>query len=248
MAYNPEIHHRRSIRLPDYDYAQPGAYFVTFCVAQGECLFGEIVGGVVRLSRFGVIAREEWFRSAEIRAGILLYEEEFVIMPNHGHGIIRIISGDDWRGSGRPRGEGDRGLLAPRAAGSPLRPAALAGTGDRPVAPAPLTRSGDRGSPLRPAALADVRATGGRPAPIGPAPHSIGAILAGYKASVTKRINQLRGTPGAPVWHRNFWEHVIRNESDLARIRQYIADNPARWADDQLHPAAAANELNRRPV
>ena len=69
--------------------------------------------------------------------------------------------------------------------------------------------------------------------------------MAGYKGVVTKRINVLRGTPGACFWQRNYWEHIIRNDASLDRIREYIETNPARWELDQLHPAAPANRFNR---
>jgi hypothetical protein len=72
MTYNPEIHHRRSIRLKEYDYATAGAYFVTVSAWGHECLFGEIVDGEMRLSGLGEIVRDEWLRSAEIRKEIIL--------------------------------------------------------------------------------------------------------------------------------------------------------------------------------
>lgn len=90
MKYNPEIHHRRSIRLKGYDYTQPGAYFVTLCAYQRAHIFGEIVRGEMVLNDAGKIARDEWFKTAELRPYVKLYEDEFVIMPNHGHGIIWI--------------------------------------------------------------------------------------------------------------------------------------------------------------
>ena len=58
--------------------------------------------------------------------------------------------------------------------------------------------------------------------------------IVGYiRMSVGKRINQLRNTLGAPVWQRNYYEHVIRNEESLNAIRQYIAQNPVNWAHDE---------------
>ena len=62
-------------------------------------------------------------------------------------------------------------------------------------------------------------------------------MMAGFKSATTKRINTMRGTPGASVWQRNYYEHVIRHESALDRIRQYIADNPAGWSEDPENPA-----------
>src|SRR5688500_23792 len=93
MKYNPEIHHRRSIRLKGYDYTQPGAYFVTFCSYQRMHVFGKVVNGEMILNDIGKIARDQWFKTAELRPYVKLYEDEFVIMPNHGHGIIWIQEG-----------------------------------------------------------------------------------------------------------------------------------------------------------
>ncbi|MDW8279482.1 MAG: transposase, partial [Anaerolineales bacterium] len=94
MPYNPDIHHRRSIRLKGYDYTQKGAYFVTIVTHQRAHLFGKVVNGVMRLSEWGEIARREWFKTAELRPYVELYEDEFVVMPNHAHGIIWIKNDD----------------------------------------------------------------------------------------------------------------------------------------------------------
>ena len=91
QRYDPSRHHRRSIRLKRYDYTQPWAYFVTICTVQRAHLFGDVVDGEMRLSEYGVIVREEWFRLAEIRQEIELYEDELVLMPNHIHGIVWIV-------------------------------------------------------------------------------------------------------------------------------------------------------------
>ncbi len=77
------------------------------------------------------------------------------------------------------------------------------------------------------------------PRPIVPRPvmpGSIGAILGQFKSIVTKRINTLRDNPGCPVWQRNYYEHVIRNETDLDNIRQYIENNPLKWDQDENNP------------
>jgi putative transposase len=76
--------------------------------------------------------------------------------------------------------------------------------------------------------------------PRGPQRHSIGAIVGSFKSAVTKNINASRGTPGAPVWQRNYYEHVVRDEGSLNRIRQYILDNPAQWAMDRDNPLVVA--------
>jgi putative transposase len=57
-------------------------------------------------------------------------------------------------------------------------------------------------------------------------------IIRSYKSSATRHINLLRGTPGTPVWLRNYYEHVVRNDDDLQAIREYILANPTRWDED----------------
>lgn len=76
--------------------------------------------------------------------------------------------------------------------------------------------------------------------PVGPARGSIGAIIGQFKSATTKRINATRGTPGSPVWQRNYYEHIIRNDEPLKRIRQYIATNPLCWAMDRENPDRSA--------
>ena len=88
MNYDPAKHHRRSIRLPGYDYTRSGYYFVTICCYQRQCLFGDIVNGAMQLNQFGEIVQKEWLRSSIIRQEIEL--NEFVVMPNHFHGIVII--------------------------------------------------------------------------------------------------------------------------------------------------------------
>ena len=66
---------------------------------------------------------------------------------------------------------------------------------------------------------------------------TIGAIVRGFKSASTKHINEMRNTPGTPVWQRSFYEHVIRNDEELKAIRQYILSNPANWTtDENYHP------------
>jgi REP element-mobilizing transposase RayT len=84
----PQKHHRRSIRLKGYDYTRAGAYFVTICTHNRECLFGNVADGKMILNAFGNIVESEWLRTPEIRLYVEL--DEYSIMPNHVHGIIII--------------------------------------------------------------------------------------------------------------------------------------------------------------
>ena len=91
MKSDPAIHHRRSIRLNEYDYSAEGMYFVTICSHDRLCLFGEVVDQQMRLSKTGEIVREEWVRTAELRPYVKL--DEYVIMPNHFHAITILSRG-----------------------------------------------------------------------------------------------------------------------------------------------------------
>jgi putative transposase len=179
MKFDPNKHHRRSIRLKGYDYTQPGAYFVTICTYQRQTILGEIVDGEMLLNTCGEIARDEWFKTAQIRSNVQLHQEEFVIMPNHLHGIIWIIE--------------------------------------------PNVRARRRRAPTHESFGNSV--TG-----------SIPTIVRSYKSAVTKRINQLLDSPGAPVWKRNYYEHIVRNEAELTAIQKYIQNNPLKWEFDQDNP------------
>ena len=92
MKYNPNIHHRKSIRLKEYDYSQNGYYFITMCTQNREDLFGEIVDGRMVLNRAGEIIKKEWEKLPDRFSNIEL--DVFVVMPNHYHGII-IINNDN---------------------------------------------------------------------------------------------------------------------------------------------------------
>lgn len=81
---------RHSIRLPGYDYSQPGEYFITLVTYQRQHLFGEITNGTMFLNPLGQIAAEEWFETAQLRPYVELSADEFVVMPNHIHGILHI--------------------------------------------------------------------------------------------------------------------------------------------------------------
>ena len=165
--------HRRSIRLKEYDYTQPGAYFVTIVAGERLCIFGEIVGGDVQLSQMGEIACKEWERLPHRFKHLRL--DEFIVMPNHVHGII-VLDG-----------------------------------------------------------LSDVGA-GLRPAPTIVNRYGLPEIIRAFKAFSSRRINELRGTPGTQIWQRNYYEHVIRNEYDLSEIREYIVRNPMKWDFDTENP------------
>ncbi len=180
MTFNPDIHHRKSIRLRGYDYSQAGMYFVTICTHDRTPLFGEIINGEMKMNESGVIATDEILVTAKIRHNVSF--DEFIVMPNHMHGIITV-------GARCTRPECVRRECTPQN-----------GQGSE-------------------AGLVQCAPT-------------IGDVVRGYKSAVTKRINQLRNLPFAPVWQRNYYEHIIRDEAAYVKIAEYIQTNPQRWQED----------------
>ena len=255
LIYNPQNHHRRSIRLKGYDYTRQGAYFVTLVAYHRDEIFGEVVNGVVRLSALGQIVREEWLRSIGIRKEIRLNEDEFVVMPNHVHGIVWIVEdgGDSATGVGahgvRPGGDGDDSV---EAHGMRLDDGVRQdGVGTNEGMDAWL---GTRADTIRPYGGVDatgVGAHGMRPEDgtrqekriPSRAPNSLGSFIAGFKSSVTHRAKVELNMEG--IWQRNYFDHIIRNQEDFQAIWNYIDANPQKWEQDQLHPQAAPNRYNQ---
>ncbi len=90
MKYNPDIHHRRFLRLKGYDYSQAGFYFITICAKNRMCLFGEIENGEMAINNAGHMLHKWWNELNHKYRNIELHEQ--IVMPNHFHGIIQIKS------------------------------------------------------------------------------------------------------------------------------------------------------------
>lgn len=232
---------RKNLRLPEYDYSSGGAYFVTVCTKNKECILGHVVGGDAQiapytaLSPLGQICR----RYLDTTPFMVTY----AIMPNHIHWIVQLpcrdvdlpesrqasevpAAGPMWASAPTRKNGSAADTIAPHAMPqSPLHsgnPAAPVG-GDAHIAPHAMPQS-----PLHP---------GNTAAPVGGdahiAPHTapsytLGNLVRSFKTLVTK-------AHGAPVWQRSYYEHIIRNDADFLSIYRYIQDNPARWADDQFY-------------
>jgi REP element-mobilizing transposase RayT len=202
MTYNPDIHHRHSIRLKNYDYSQAGAYFVTICAWQRECLFGEIEHGEMVLNDLGRIVESVWCQLPRYFSNIAL--DVHIIMPNHFHGILHI---NEFVGAKQD---------------SPALPAFdLHGNKDD------IATKGKAGEAL---AL---------PLLHGSASGSLCSIVQNFKSVSTRKVNKFRTNPGYPVWQRNYYERVVRNEEELSRAREYIVNNPMKWELDKENPVNA---------
>jgi putative transposase len=185
------LNHRLSYRMQGYDYSLAGAYFVTVATYHHISIFGDVMDSKVRLNSYGEIAQDEWFRSATLRPLIKLFDDEFIVMPNHIHGIIHIVES------------------SPNSRGAAL---------------------------LRPYYKHKIL------------PDSLGALVRAYKSSVTYRINQLRGDTNPPIWQRNYYDHIIRNDAEYQNIWDYIETNPDHWRGDQFDPYPDFTNVKLHPA
>ena len=145
--FNQKNHHRKSIRLREYDYTNPNWYYITICSYKRENIFGKVEKNKMILNKEGEIVEQEWLKIKELRKNIDL--DYYVVMPNHFHGIVIIESRD--------------------------------------------------------------------------------------KASLVPTEERRFGKPVAPIWQKNYYEHIIRNEMDLFYIRRYIELNPLKWELDEYY-------------
>ena len=170
---NCDKHRRRSIRLKGHDYTHPGAYFVTVCVQNRECLLGEIVEGTMIANGPGRMVQSVWNDIPAHYSGVGI--DAFVVMPNHIHGIVTLATHGMQAGGLDP-------LL------------------------------------------------------------SLPDVVHRFKSLTTSRyISGFHHEGWLPfdrrLWQRNYYEHVVRSERELERIREYIVGNPAKWEEDENNPA-----------
>ncbi len=196
---------RKSIRLKEYDYSSEGYYFVTVCVAgmwemfwdvgaipcnrpnekgekkisqKGENMVSPVRMPIYKLNDIGEMINKWWQKVFE-KYHHEIEIDEYVIMPNHIHGIIKIVGAN-------PRIRPNRLVIKNTYAG-------------------------------------------------------IGRYISWFKRmSTNEYIRHIRSDNWKPFnerfWHRNYYEHIIRNERSLNKIREYIRDNPAKWQYDKYNP------------
>lgn len=162
--FDPEIHHRKTIRYEGYDYSSAGVYFVTICCFGFKNRFGTIRNGIICLNSIGSIVFNTWIDLK--KKYTLISIDEFQIMPNHFHGMLEISL------------ESEESSLE-------------------------ITR-----------------------------------IIGEFKSVVyykSLRLYKSYNKEMGKLWQRNFYEHIIRDYSDLTNCRAYIRNNPMNWTIDHLY-------------
>jgi REP element-mobilizing transposase RayT len=179
---------RRSIRYKGFDYSTPRAYYFTIIVKDRETLFGRIIAETVGLSEAGTLIWNVWDDLPQRFPRVEL--DEFVVMPNHVHGILWLLDDPTPVGAG---------LALPGQETS-------AGLGTASSGVPEMGRAS-------------------------PAP-TLGGVMGAFKSLSAKAVNNALRRSGS-LWQRNYFERIIRDDQELADVRRYIVDNPARWGEDR---------------
>jgi REP element-mobilizing transposase RayT len=237
MPYDPKIHNRQSIRLPEYDYTEAGFYFVTVCVQSKMNYFGEIIDEKIFLSGAGTGILNQW-RDLSVRFPYVKLHEH-VVMPNHLHGIIEIL---DHARRGEPCVRPDFGAASKQEGEHEVRPYGNgSGLGEHKVRPYGLARKQEGEHKVRPYGLTGKQEGEHEVRLYGAVSGSLGSIVQAFKSITThdyiQGVKQL-GWPPFPgkLWQRNYYEHIIRDEKGYTKISDYIVTNPERWEHDIENP------------
>ncbi|MEZ4755713.1 MAG: transposase [Flavobacteriales bacterium] len=264
-----ELPKRATHRWTGYDYANVGVYYLTICTQDRLHRFGHIADGVLHPSPIGELARQCWDEIPQHMSHVDV--GEFVVMPNHVHGIVVIrerlvvpvgadhdrpgiatdhdrpgiatdhdrpgIATDHDRPGTIPDPDTiQRPVTMPEHDATPDTgsPNAMADAPDERTANAPTAQMrADHDRPLRPPA--DPGAPPERIMPIVPV-GSLGRIVRAYKSAVTRMAYRDGLLPhGIPLWQRNYWDRVIRDDAEHERVARYIRDNPANWKGDRFN-------------
>jgi putative transposase len=263
MSYNPHFHHRRSIRLKGYDYSGTGLYFITICLKDMACLFGKFVGaplvgaqnvgaqktgaqktdahekgqpqGIapttaapVRASIVGAqntaqlilndagkMVESEWLKLPERFPNIVLHE--YIVMPNHFHAILEIVPATN------PDAVGATLVVAQNVVAQntvDVQNNVAQNTVDAVGAPLVVAQNVVAQNTVAPT-------------------KTVGDMVGAFQSIVTVNyihgVKTLNWTPfNGKLWHRNYWEHIIRDEQSYQTISDYIINNPSNWANDKF--------------
>ncbi len=221
------LQNRRSIRLQGYDYSQAGAYFMTICTQNRKCRFGDIVDGKMRLNDAGRMIQTVWDELPRRDANIDL--DIFIVMPNHIHGIL-VFHG---------RGE------------SCIRPGPES-SDDHSAGDCRAVHGKSGNCHAGGYHAGGYHAGDHKDRPYGTLPGMVGRIVQAFKSITTHEYIQGVKQNGWPsfsgkLWQRNYWEHIVRNETELNRIREYIHNNLGKWELDKLNPGECKGKKICRP-
>ena len=202
-----------SSRLEYWNYGWKAAYFVTICTAGREHYFGTITNGVMILSEIGKIVQEEWIKAPKIRPDMNIRLGEFIVMPNHIHGII-IIGRNQYNKYNLGNNEVETRYIVAQTQCDDVETQCTASLQSGQIQ---SKQSLETHLPKNKFA---------------PQSKNLASIIRGFKSSVTKQSRLIHADFG---WQTRFHEHIIRNKQSYYKVRNYIRNNPGYWVNDQLY-------------
>ena len=208
-----DIYRIPSSRLEYWDYGWRAAYFVTICTAAREHYFGTITNGVMILSEIGKIVQEEWIKTPKIRPDMNIRLDEFIVMPNHIHGII-IIGRNQYNKYNLGNNEVETRYIVAQTQCDDVETQCTASLQSGQIQ---SKQSLETHLPKNKFA---------------PQSKNLASIIRGFKSSVTKQSRLIHADFG---WQTRFHEHIIRNKQSYYKVRNYIRNNPGYWVNDQLY-------------
>ncbi|MBI5306978.1 MAG: transposase [Planctomycetes bacterium] len=215
-----------STRLKDWDYSRDGYYFVTICTQDKKCLFGDVIDEKMRLSAIGEMVADEWQKTPQIRKKVSL--DTWIIMPNHVHGIV-VINNDvetpRWGVSSLENAKTSNDSMqtpSQNKTETSQRDVSTIYTAQNDKIPNDYMKTlGEKASVCR-GGQSKIKSG------------SLGAIIGQFKKKKKKRTIVARHDFS---WQTRFFDHIIRNEKSLNKIREYIINNPLKWELDKNNPA-----------
>jgi REP element-mobilizing transposase RayT len=228
-----------SSRLQTYDYSSQGIYFVTICTKFMQHFFEKIINDpltkIAKLqpTEIGKIAESEWYKSLEMRPDMNLNIGEFIVMPNHIHGIIIIGKNEFNSGemklneNSKSPGNWELNANAESNCNSELNANAESNSPRTDAMHCVSTQSTPQAMPQStPQSTPQSKNT------FAPQSKNLASIMRGYKSAVTTyaRKNNIKFD-----WHIRYHDHIIRNGEEFLRISNYIKNNPSKWLDDKFN-------------
>jgi putative transposase len=194
-----------SVRINHHDYLN-GLYFVTICTHHYKNLFGDVKNGQMQLNEIGEIIKTEWKKTATLRPNVKL--SEFVIMPNHFHGIILIKNIDDEKNISHRNSEE---------------------INYEDISHKEFEKDNGRDVTR----YVSTEHINNQMAKISPQCNSLSTIIRLFKSSCTREIRKIGFNDFK--WQPRFYEHIIRNDKEYNNIQNYIIENPQKWENDKYY-------------
>lgn len=234
-TYNPNIHNRQSTRLKGYNYGQAGLYFITLNVKNRHHLFGHVANGEMVLNPYGQIAHKQWANTQNLRSNVRLHE--YIIMPDHIHGIIEILydltKGEDVGDKGEDGSKEGGGKVESRfdPTTTPFRsPSQTIGSIIRGYKNATIKQIKDYIRDLEDDGKGEGDKGVSRYAP-DDYPKTIPDTGESRFAQTTEQIKSLN----YKIWQRNYHDRIIWDERAYGNISSYIINNPKKWDEENFY-------------